>query len=451
MSYRIYYLVLRVLSALRYAVAKWFTPAGKLALAGLISSAIIGLDTNINTAYQAFTLLAALFLAAFIGSRFFRPAFTAHRVLPRFGTAGQTLTYQLHIRATGGMHVRGLTFHENLQDPRPLFADFRDQAKAGIALGWNWFRGDSYYRYWKQLVAANRIADPISAPLSDLRPGTGIEMRMEIVPLKRGRLQFTSAAISRTDPFGLLNTYAAIPLMQSMLVLPKRYAIPDISLPGTRAYQHGGVSQSTSVADSEEFQSLREYRPGDPVRLIHWKSMARVGKPVIKEYQDEFFVRHALVLDTFMTRELHGVFEEAVSVAASFACTVQTQESLLDLMFVGAEAYCETAGRGQGQTEHLLEVLAGVRACTDKPFSVLHQHVVSRRASLSGCICILLDWDEPRKKFIDHLTRLNVPTLVLVLADSTRSPASDLLPGTDRPAWLHVLETGKVEEGLARL
>jgi len=451
MSYRIYYLVLRILSAIRYAVSKWFTPAGKLALAGLISSAIIGLDTNLNTAYQAFSLLAALFLASFAGTRFFRATFTAGRVLPRFGTAGQALTYQLHIRNTGSKTLRGLRFQEILPDPRPLFAEFRDQAKAGIALGWNWFRGDSYYRYWKQLMAGSRIADPVSVLLPDLRPGSGAEVRMEIVPLRRGRIHFTSAAISRTDPFGLLNAFATIPLPQSMLVLPKRYALPDITLPGTRAYQHGGVSLSTSVADSEEFQSLREYRPGDPPRLIHWKSMARAGKPVVKEYQDEFFVRHALVLDTFLNGEQSELFEEAVSVAASFACTVQTQESLLDLMFVGAEAYCETVGRGQGQTEHLLEVLAGVRACGDKPFTVLQKHVLSRRHSLSGCVCILLTWDKQRREFIDQLTRLNVPTLVLVLTDNTRPTTIDPLHDPGKPAWLHVLETGKVQEGLARI
>ena len=48
--------------------------------------------------------------------------------------------------------------------------------------------------------------------------------------------------------------------------------------------------------------SLRDYRPGDPLQRIHWKSFARTGDPVVREYQDEFFERHALILDTFCTR-----------------------------------------------------------------------------------------------------------------------------------------------------
>ena len=64
-------------------------------------------------------------------------------------------------------------------------------------------------------------------------------------------------------------------------------------------YQEGGVALAANIGRSEEFVSLREYRHGDPVRHIHWRSWAKTGKPIVKEFEDEFFVRHALVLDTF--------------------------------------------------------------------------------------------------------------------------------------------------------
>src|SRR5439155_1240201 len=146
--------------------------------------------------------------------------------------------------------------------------------------------------------------------------------------------------------------------------------------------------------------SLRDYRPGDPLRRVHWRSAARVGRPVVKEYQDEFFVRHALVLDTFAEHEESDVFEEAVSVAASIACSIQTQDSLLDLLFVGPETYCFTAGRSLGHTDHMLEVLAGVRPCRDTPFRALRDAVLERSASLSGAVAVLLAWDAPRRDFV---------------------------------------------------
>lgn len=187
--------------------------------------------------------------------------------------------------------------------------------------------------------------------------------------------------------------------------------------------------------------SLRDYRPGDPLQRIHWKSYARSGKPVVKEYQDEFFERHALALDTFTERD-GAVFEEAVSLAASFACTVDTQESLLDLVFVGTQSHCYTTGRGQLRPESLLEVLAAVHAAGGAGFRRLHDAVMARRAALSGCILILLAWDEARQALVRALQQSGLPLKVLLVSERDVEAA---------PGWLHVLVPGKIQEGLARL
>ena len=34
----------------------------------------------------------------------------------------------------------------------------------------------------------------------------------------------------------------------------------------------------------QEFMKIREYREGDPVRLIHWSASARIGRPVVKDF-----------------------------------------------------------------------------------------------------------------------------------------------------------------------
>jgi uncharacterized protein (DUF58 family) len=221
-------------------------------------------------------------------------------------------------------------------------------------------------------------------------------------------------------------------------------------LPGTLKYQQGGVALASSVGESEEFVSLREYRRGDPMRHIHWKSWARTGKPIIKEFQDEFFVRHALILDTFA--ELHGreLFEEAVSVAASFACTLRTQESLLDLMFVGPQAFCLTAGRGLAHIEQMLEVLAAVDICDHKPFSSLETLVLQHITGVSGCLCIFIAWDQARQDLVQMLRAFGLPLLVLVIVPpgSTELP---LGPMAGEPGAFHTLELGKVAEDLQKL
>jgi uncharacterized protein (DUF58 family) len=257
--------------------------------------------------------------------------------------------------------------------------------------------------------------------------------------------------LARPDPLGLFRALSGVSLPQTMLILPKRYPLPPIALPGVTKYQEGGVAFASNVGQSEEFVALRDYRRGDPLRHVHWRSWAKAGKPIVKEFEDEFFVRHALVLDTFIDDPRSELFEEAVSVAASFACTVLTQESLLDLLFIGPQAYRFTAGRGLAHTNQMLEILASVRACGDRPFRTLETLVLDHAAAVSGCICVLLAWDEARQNLVKKLNALNVPVRVLVITEPGRSPALDPGPMRNEPDRFHVLENGQIGQGLARL
>jgi len=425
-----------------------FTLSGKVALAALGASAVVGIDTNRTVAYQAFTFLAALLLVALVSSFAFRGRFTTRRALPRFGTMGERLGYRVAVDNSTDRLQSGLVLMEGFADPRPSLEEFMRAREPGEERR-NWFDRTVGYPRWAWLLSQNQRAEPVEQPLPTITPRGRVEVSVEIVPTRRGHLRFVTSTIARPDPFGLFKACHTTPAPDSVLILPRRYPVPRVTMPGTRRYQHGGVALATSVGDSEEFASLRDYRPGDPLRRIHWKSWARLGKPIVKEYQDEFFIRHALVLDTFTSSEHSRQFEDAVSVAASFACAIETQESLLDLLFLGPEAYSLTAGRGLARTERMLEVLACVQACTHAPFSGLRRLVIDRHATLSGAICVLLGWDAERQGLIRDLEARGVPTLVLVVeAGAAAAPADG---DTHASAGVHHLTAGKIAEGLAQL
>jgi hypothetical protein len=69
---------------------------------------------------------------------------------------------------------------------------------------------------------------------------------------------------------------------------------------------------------------------------------------------------------------------------------------------------------------------------------------------VSGCICVLQQWDDARKNFVEKLRALGVPVLVLVIIDSGEAEP-DAGPLRDAPGSFHVLEIGKIAEQLARL
>jgi len=427
--WRMFYRMFNAVAGISFWMTRRFTGAGFLALGTLVTAGALGADTNQTLAYQIFSFLGALLAAAMLAALLARPRFQVARILPRMITAGQAFDYRVLVKNLGTRPADGLVLLEDMNDPRPAFAEFRSALKFPS------------YRGWWRLSMRNQVAHIDETVLPALAPRAEAEVRVRGLAYRRGTLRLEGATVAGADPLGLIRSHARIALADKLVVLPRRYSLPQLALPGSRRYQHGGVTLASSVGESEEFMSLRDYRPGDPLQRIHWKSYARSGKPVVKEYQDEFFERHALVLDTFSDGE-GAAFEETVSLAASFACTLDTQESLLDLMFVGVESYCYTAGRGQMQPESLVEILAGVRATAESGFRRLHDAVLARRAALSGCILILLAWDEARQALVRALQQSGLPLKILLVSERDIEAA---------PAWLHVLAPGRIQEGLARL
>jgi uncharacterized protein (DUF58 family) len=442
--YKLFYRSYCAISAVWKWVRRRFTLPGLCVAGGFIIAGGVGTDIENTVTYQAFALLLAFLIMAFACSRFFAAKFSAERFLPRFGTAGQPLHYRVLVKNLTAQPQKGLTLLEDIDDPLPPFQEWLPVQVA------EYRRARRFRISERRRISPFKLANLKEAEVPPLPPGGETEVRVEITPLRRGILHFTGVTLARPDPMGLFRSFVRTSAAQTVLILPRRYLIPPVALPGLMKYQEGGVALAANVGRSEEFVSLREYRHGDPMRHIHWRSWAKTGKPIVKEFEDEFFVRHALVLDTF-TDEPHGeILEEAVSMAASFACAVLTQESLLDLLFVGPESYCFTAGRGLAHADQMLEILASVRNCADKKFEALEHLVINHISVVSGCICVLQKWDDARKDFVKKLRTLGVPVLVLVIAQpgGTRPDAGPL---RDEPEQFHVLEIGKIEEQLAQL
>ncbi|MCX6897512.1 MAG: DUF58 domain-containing protein [Verrucomicrobia bacterium] len=440
-----------------FASARWlgrrFTRAGEFALGLMMLAAVIGADTNQTTAYQAFAFLAAMLgvSALWIILRSFGPGtLSVQRLLPRFGTAGRAVTYAIRTKNESPQPQRGVVLLEDLEDPRPSWQEFAAKPLRKNRDAAAWLGSLLGASRWRDLVARRQLAVIGPQAVPDLPPRGEVEVRVEFTPRRRGRVHFTGMTLARPDVFGMMLSHRSLPLSQSLLVLPKRYVLPPIAMPGTRQYQTAGVAQATSVGQSDEFVALRDYRPGDPLRHIHWKSVAKTDRLIVREHEDEFFVRHALILDTFAAGGDEEAFEEAVSVASSFVCTIQTQESLLDLLFVGAEAYCFTAGRGVGHIERMLEILAGVNTCVDKTFPELESLVLRHAPLVSGCVCVFLAWDEPRQRLVRLLQGLRVPLRVCVVTGAGQTGPLDLGPMKNEPSHFHPLRAGNIQEELSR-
>ncbi len=411
---------------------------GQFLLAGLLITATLGIDTDLTLSYQLFALLLSCYLVASVASSLVVPRISVKRKLPEFATMGERFSYRIVVTNVGRKPVSDL---EILDAPRVVTPELEEylatpEPREEERNAYDRFIG--FHRFiWLQRHKTGLSTD--SAEVPPVPVGGEVSVPIYSVPLRRGVVYFDSITVHKPDPLGLVYGITRYKQPDKLIVLPKRYPVSSAYRPpGGRHYQPGGINKSRSVGDSEEFMALRDYRAGDMVKRIHWPSFAKQNKPVVKEYQDEYFVRQALVLDNCCAD--WEILEEIVSVAASFAVTLRGSESLLDLMFLADRVHTFTTGRSLAHEQQMLEILSTIEQ-SDQHFELLSQSVLQHAAFLSGCIMISSSWDASRKQLVSKLEQLNIPVEVLVI---TRSVQEDC-------AGVHFLKLNEVKESLARL
>jgi uncharacterized protein (DUF58 family) len=114
-----------------------------------------------------------------------------------------------------------------------------------------------------------------------LRVGSGEERsvayRCELP--RRGRVVFEGTIVSTRFPFGFFEKRRYVELFDEVIVLPERIEV-DPSLPFSK--EGSGVRSSDRPGAGQDFRDLREMVPGDDPRRIHWRSTARLGRPMIR-------------------------------------------------------------------------------------------------------------------------------------------------------------------------
>jgi len=426
------------------------TTHGRIVLLALLISGIIGFDTRQNLSFQIFSILTAFIIVAVVFSSRQRGQFQAQRFLPPLVTMGQEFKYSVFITNNTKKTYCDLFVIDKLNGDLPNAQEF-NHFHDPLSDNENAFDRVVGFPRWARLAEQKLGARESSRRLENLPGQQQKEICFNLTPLRRGYLHFSSMIIGSPDAMGLFLRLQSVKCTDKLLVLPKRYAVPLISLKGQSHYHQGGISLASAVGETSEFYGLREYRPRDPLRHIHWRSWARTGKPVVKTFEQEYFVRHALVLDTYAQDVPSHHFEEAVSVATSLALHIDDQESLLDLMFVERQRYHITSGRHVEAVQSLLEVLACVEPQYSNAITELHQMVLEHSGLLSNTLCIFLRWDTPRQAMVNTLRQQGVNVIALVICEELPENYSEHDERSLQAEQLFYLQAGDIETGLAQL
>ncbi len=130
-----------------------------------------------------------------------------------------------------------------------------------------------------------------------------------------------------------------------MLVIPRIADVKRLRTPMGQRYQPGGVALASKTGESMELLGVRPYRAGDRVRDLHVRGWARTGKPVVREYQQEYFSRIGVVVDTDGAAGTPAQLEAAISLAAGAVAQLSRGEALTTSWW-SATAYTRSCSAG---------------------------------------------------------------------------------------------------------
>jgi uncharacterized protein (DUF58 family) len=178
---------------------------------------------------------------------------------------------------------------------------------------------------------------------------------------RRGRYTFTAFRLSTKFPFALFRKSRTVRMETEVIVypalLPVSHALPP------RAFVSGEESRGKRGRRGE-FGGLHDFREGDDPRDIHWRSTARKGRTMVREYEDEASRRVSIFLDNSLpggeacTDEgKRDGLERAISMAASLAADYLDRGYAVRVVTRG-EASQGVWLQGNAQLPRLLRALA---------------------------------------------------------------------------------------------
>jgi len=210
----------------------------------------------------------------------------------------------------------------------------------------------------------------------------------------RGRWTVRRIRVATLFPFGFFEKWSYHAVDAEILLFPRLGHIPGRLIPTSDEYRHQGATKVLSKVGHDEFWGVREYRDGDNPRLIHWRTSARLGKRLVKEYHRQESQNVCILLDTHVPEDrgdLARRFESAVSFTATLTKQLLDQDYRVSFAAYGQDLVRLSTDGGQRQARRILTALAEIEPSRDRDFEDVVRELDPRVMTDTFVVAVLLD------------------------------------------------------------
>ena len=186
---------------------------------------------------------------------------------------------------------------------------------------------------------------------------------------RRGRYRFGPITVTSRFPLGLIERGRGFPARGELLIYPR---LGRLRSGWQRELLHASelvtIPQSRSGLYDDEFHRLREYRPGDNPRAIHWRSSARRTELILREYHQSREHNLVVLLDLWAPDTPGDVDVDRVEWALSMVGTLflehrrASRESSIRLFASGQTVQSWEGQASAASLEELFDLLATVES-----------------------------------------------------------------------------------------
>ncbi len=245
--------------------------------------------------------------------------------------------------------------------------------------------------------------------------------------VQRGRFRLGPMELVTGDPFGLFTFTRAIPHTSALIVYPATFDLPTFEPPRGRLVGGEALYRRTHHI-TPNVAGVRDYQPGDSFNRIHWRSTARTGRLIVKEFEEDPTADVWLVVDmdatTVAVAQEYANFvkfhpsvwqpalpepilpsseEYVVTAAASIGRYFINQKRPVGLIAHAQERFILQPDRGPRQMRRLLEHLAVMHAEGRTP---LHHLLALEDAFFTRGTTLIVCTASPSDTWVQALTLL---------------------------------------------
>jgi uncharacterized protein (DUF58 family) len=241
------------------------------------------------------------------------------------------------------------------------------------------------------LIVEDPFLEATTLFVSHVAPGERVELTTIRTAARRGP-QGTAPVILRTEaPFGVAERRRRIDASGSALVLPRVEPLGDLPFIDRAPTHERALHTYPRRGSGPEYLGIREYRPGDSMRHVHWPSTARHGSVMVREFEQEQTRRLAILVDTVTDAgEEWTPLDAACSAAASVGLAATALGHGVRLLT--ADTGGEVRVLARTDDGELLETLARLRPSGSAMAGVLSGGLGGTLRGIETALLVLPSW-----------------------------------------------------------